>query len=223
LILKKKMHTSDSIIMSQARLSILLVMLILISVVSCKSEREKEKEIDPIIISNELLELEETYEDLLQPILELKTSDPKIYWFIVSWLGTNYKTPSWKGYQNHDWQKKTKIRGIDCSGFVRVMQDKIFNRKIRGGSQGILNRHCNRKKVDDLELGDLVFFRAPRAKNNKIVHIGVYLLDGYFVHATSTRSAALGLGLNINSLDEKMWKRDLVTGCTIKQKKNSRQ
>lgn len=167
-------------------------------------------------ITKELLDLEKKYAVLLSPISTLKTTQPKTYWFIVSWLGTNYNTPKWKGYNTEGWKKMTKERGIDCSGFARVMQDEIFNKKIKGGSQGIFNRNCIPSEKDNLVLGDLVFFHAPGAKNHRIVHVGVYLIDGYFVHATSTKSASMGLGLNINSLQEKRWKDDFVMGCKVK-------
>jgi hypothetical protein len=203
-----------------------IVSIALSSIVSCKNDpssnlrfTEKELDIEKLNISNEDLALENSYNEMLQPISALKLSHPKIYWFIVSWLGTNYRTPKWTGYSSDGWQEKTKTRGIDCSGFARVMQDKIFNKRIRGGSQGILNRYCIPISAKELELGDLVFFRAPGAKGKRIVHMGVYLVDGYFVHATSAKSAINGLGLNVNSLNEKMWSEDFVTGGKIKAQK----
>lgn len=171
---------------------------------------------DPSFLSHDSLKMEAAYQDMLAPIASLKTSDPQTYWFIVSWLNTAYRTPNWDGYANYDsWRKKTLKRGIDCSGFARVMQDRIFGRQIRGGSQGILNTQCKRIPRSELVYGDLVFFRAPHARNNRIVHVGVYLMDGLFVHATSTRSAAEGRGLMINSLDEANWAAEYVTGGKI--------
>ena len=197
-----------------------------LSIVNCKVDSisnqkhsENVPEEDILIIPTEYLSLESTYKEMLQPIVELKSSHPKTYWFIVSWLGTNYRTPNWDGYRSNDWKERTKRKGIDCSGFARVMQDKIFNKRIRGGSQGILNRYCIPVSAKELAMGDLVFFRAPRAKGNKIVHVGVYLMENYFVHATSAKSANKGLGLNINSLNEKMWSEDFVTGGKIKAQK----
>lgn len=178
--------------------------------------REQKEEIEKIVISNEYVALETSHTVMLKPISVLKSSYPKIYWFIVSWLGTNYRTPNWDGYYSKSWQENTKQRGIDCSGFARVMQEEIFSKKIRGGSQGILNQYCISISAKDLALGDLVFFRAPGANSDRIVHVGVYLIDGYFVHATSAKSASKGLGLNVNNLNEKMWSEDFVTGGKIK-------
>lgn len=219
--------------MRWTRLIVGILLLTIASFVSCKkatssnqsdSEKEfikgkKEEEIEKLDISDECIALEASYYEMLKPISVLKGSHPKIYWFIVSWLGTNYRTPNWEGHHSDDWLEKTKLRGIDCSGFARVMQDEIFNKKIRGSSQGILNQYSVPIPSKDLNMGDLVFFRAPRAKNNRIVHVGVYLINGYFVHATSAKSANKGLGLKINGLNEKMWSEDFVTGGKIKGQK----
>ncbi len=192
--------------------------LILSSCVDQTSQKEILNDDYQELITKENLELERTNEDMLQPILSLKSSDPKIYWFIVSWLNTNYRTPNWNNYNSTDWKKQTKERGIDCSGFARVMQQEVFRKKIRGGSQGILNTYCKRRDADELKMGDLVFFRAPKSRNDNIVHVGVYLKDRYFVHATSAKSAASGMGLMINSLDEKNWSEDFVVGGEVMNK-----
>ena len=107
---------------------------------SCKNQNSED-----ILISETNLRLEDIHQEMLNPIQDLKTHDPKIYWFIVSWLNTNYKTPVWTGYGTKEWKEKTKKRGIDCSGFARVMLAEIFNKKIRGSSQGIFKKYCREK------------------------------------------------------------------------------
>lgn len=153
------------------------------------------------------LTMEQTYGPMLAPIASLKTSDPKTYWFIVSWLNTAYKIgPDWSGYDNYEtWKTKHLKDGIDCSGFSRVMTDRIFGKKIRGGSRGIYESQVEKIDRNQLQKGDLVFFTFVGSQDRKIVHVGVYLMDDLFVHATSTRSASLGRGLGINSLNEDHW------------------
>ncbi len=168
-------------------------------------------------ISKELLDLELAYQDMLLPIISLKEDQTKMYWFIVSWLKTSYSTPDWTGYYSEEWKEKTKKKGIDCSGFARVMMDQVFQKEISGSSQGILNQQCIRIERNSLKMGDLVFFRAPYSNNDKIVHVGVYLQNGYFVHATSKKSASKGLGLSVNSLQEKHWSEDFVAGGRVKE------
>lgn len=202
------------------RLDLILLVIIITSTFACRNEATHNQ--IPVseyqyLLTEENLNLEKEYEEMLLPIIALKSNDPKVYWFIVSWLKTNYATPTWTNYNLPEWKSRTKQRGIDCSGFARVMQQDLFNTKIRGGSNGILNEYCERKKLDDLILGDLVFFRAQSSKNDNIVHVGVYLMNSYFVHATSKKSASLGLGLNISSLDEKNWKTEFVTGGEVKK------
>jgi lipoprotein Spr len=163
-----------------------------------------------------MLKLEAEHPDLLAPILSLKKAKPKTYWFIVSWLGTHYDTPDWTNYGSDTWQKQAKIKGIDCSGLARVMHDKVFGYEIEGPSRMLLNKFSERIKRSTAKMGDLVFFKRYQSKDPKITHIGVYLMDNYFVHATSTTSAAKGLGLNVSSLEDKRWNDDLVAVGRVK-------
>ena len=153
------------------------------------------------------LGMEKLYMPMLEPIVSLKQTDPKTYWFIVSWLNTAYKTPNWSGYDDYNaWHKNALTAGVDCSGFTRVMCDRVFGKKVSGSSHGIYNNQCEKITKEELQKGDLLFFRAPYSeKGTRIVHVGVHLFDGYFVHATSTKSASRGLGLMINSLHEENW------------------
>ena len=146
---------------------------------------------------------------MLAPIASLKTSDPKTYWFIVSWLNTAYVSPpSWEGYEDYEtWKAERLIKGIDCSGFCRVMADRVFDKKISGGSQRIYESEVEKIDRNQLQKGDLVFFTFWGSETRNIAHIGVYLMDDLFVHATSTRSASKGRGLSINSLNEERWSK----------------
>ena len=177
---------------------------------------EEPQEINEVAVNQELLVLEAEYKEMLAPISVLKTSNSEIYWFIVSWLNTAYRTPNWKGYYSEEWMLKSKQNGIDCSGFSRVMLDQMFGQQVAGGSQGLLDRYCTPVGLSSLEMGDLVFFRAPYATSDRIVHVGVYLQDGYFVHATSPKSATKGLGLSVNSLQEENWAEEFVSGGRVK-------
>jgi cell wall-associated NlpC family hydrolase len=177
---------------------------------------EEETEQETPTLNDDLLALEAEYLDMLEPIASLKESKPTTYWFIVSWLKTNYRTPDWTNYGTENWQKTAKNRGIDCSGFARIMHDDIFSNKIAGGSQGLLDNYCNQVPKNEAKMGDLVFFKAPNSESNRIVHVGVYLMDTYFVHATSTRSAAKGLGLKVDSLVDQRWDDELVAYGRVK-------
>lgn len=94
------------------------------------------------------------------------------------WLGTPYR---WGGDSR---------RGIDCSAFVRAfMRDNLgvdLPRATAGQQfEGVSVRR------EDLLPGDLVFFRRRSVR-----HVGVYLGDGEFIHASSSR------GVTISNLSE---------------------
>lgn len=70
---------------------------------------------------------------------------------------------------------------------------KAFNKEMPRSTAG--QRHVGRSiSKSDLRPGDLVFFR----KNN---HVGVYIGNGKFVHASSSR------GVTTSSLSERYWSR----------------
>ncbi len=71
--------------------------------------------------------------------------------------------------------------GFDCSGFVYYVYSQFGYSLNRTAS----DQYDNGTFVpyDQLELGDLVFF-SPRGSMS-IGHVGIYVGDGYFIHATS--------------------------------------
>lgn len=80
----------------------------------------------------------------------------------------------------------TTTKGFDCSGFVKYVFDH-FNIEIDrvSTSQAAQGLAVNKS---DLEPGDLVFFDT-NGGHNKINHVGIYIGDGNFIHASSSKSA----------------------------------
>ncbi len=74
---------------------------------------------------------------------------------------------------------------FDCSGFTYYMY----------GSMGIEIPRVAREqakvgkkvKVNELQYGDLIFFATDRRHPRKITHVGMYLGDGWFTHASTTK------------------------------------
>ena len=99
------------------------------------------------------------------------------------WLGTPYR---WGG---------TTRRGIDCSAFVRQFVDQNLGIALprTTASQRYEGVHIDRS---ELQAGDLVFFRRRGVR-----HVGVYLSDGEFIHASSSR------GVTISNLSSSYWDR----------------
>lgn len=76
--------------------------------------------------------------------------------------------------------------GFDCSGFVR----QVFGEN--GISLGRSSRDQAREGVpvslSELKPGDLIFFNMRPRKHRRIDHVGLYIGNGQFIHASSTRS-----------------------------------
>lgn len=94
-------------------------------------------------------------------------------------------------------------KGMDCSGFARTVYDRLLGIDLPHNSTDQF-RFSELEKIDSRELqtGDLIFFANKKKK--RINHVGVYLSDGQFIHASSS------LGITVSSLDDKYWKRRFV-------------
>ncbi|MCW3124099.1 MAG: glycoside hydrolase [Flavipsychrobacter sp.] len=141
--------------------------------------------------------LPEETDSLITRYAQMIAMNPKdmsnlpLYRFVDEWYGTAYK---WGG---------TDIDGIDCSGFSQKLYEDIYGvdllRTVR-----MQHRSCDRiKHVEDAVQGDLVFFRIRRFR---ISHVGVYLANGYFVHASSSH------GVVISNMNDRYWHRRYA-GC----------
>ncbi len=94
-------------------------------------------------------------------------------------------------------------KGIDCSGLVKKLYEKVYNLQLQGGSRNIYDQVIPIKNREELIEGDLVFFKI---RKNQISHVGLYLQDGNFIHA-STRS-----GVIISNLSEDYYNRYYFSG-----------
>lgn len=85
----------------------------------------------------------------------------------------------------YEWGGKSPKTGFDCSGFVWYVYNKFgisITRQSSSQAQG-------GKKISKSELkpGDLVFFDTNdnNGKLNDISHVGIYIGDGKFIHAST--------------------------------------
>ena len=138
-------------------------------------------------------QLKKNYAALLG-VDEIKIENVALYSLIDSWYATPYKY----GGCNKD--------GVDCSNFACVIYKEIYNQSLTGSSASIFNQ-CKTIKKSELQEGDLLFFKI---QGNHISHMGVYLQNNKFVHATTKK------GVMINDLDEAYYKKYFFTAGRIK-------
>ncbi|MGL4596112.1 MAG: C40 family peptidase [Bacteroidia bacterium] len=127
------------------------------------------------------------------PMLGVPESEIKnfaLYGFIDDWYGTSYL-----------YGGKTKS-GIDCSGLVGTLYKQVYQKDFTGPSASMHTR-CEKRTINQLQEGDLVFFKIG---SNKISHVGVYLKNRRFVHASTKK------GVIISSLDETYYKTYFFEG-----------
>ncbi|HEY9146321.1 MAG TPA: C40 family peptidase [Thiobacillus sp.] len=122
---------------------------------------------------------------LAQPAQAAPSDDISMY--AVSLVGSPYRL----GGTSPD-------TGLDCSGFVDHVFRQIAGIKLPHDSQAISEAT---QPLDDqaaLQPGDLVFFNTL---NRAFSHVGIYLGDDRFVHATSSRTGSV----MISRLSDPYW------------------
>ncbi|MCX8118198.1 MAG: LysM peptidoglycan-binding domain-containing protein [Desulfobacterota bacterium] len=97
------------------------------------------------------------------------------------------------------------IKGMDCSAFVKKIFE-IFNVHLPRTAREQLSIG---KKVgrEELEEGDLLFFRTRRANN---IHVGIYIGNNEFIHA-SYRSKEV----RVDSLDLPYFRQRFLNGVRV--------
>ncbi len=75
--------------------------------------------------------------------------------------------------------------GLDCSGMVAYVVETISGQRLPHNAAQIAERT---RPIDPEELrpGDLVFFNTQKRRHS---HMGIYIGDGRFVHAPSSRGS----------------------------------
>jgi lipoprotein Spr len=120
------------------------------------------------------------------------TSNMKLFHFVYDWIGTPYRFGG------------SSKNGIDCSAFTKELYSEVFNLDIKRNSRDIFSMVSPVSK-DDLKEGDLVFFKIH---SRSISHIGIYLGNSRFAHASSK-------GVAISSLDDAYYSRYFYKGGRV--------
>ena len=98
---------------------------------------------------------------------------------------------------------------FDCSGFTSYVYKKMGIRIPRvSKNQGKVGLKV---KWKNLRKGDLVFFDTSRRRRGYINHVGIYIGNHKFIHASSSRRRVI-----ISRLDKKFYKARFKWGRRIK-------
>jgi cell wall-associated NlpC family hydrolase len=117
---------------------------------------------------------------------ELDSKRKEVLTFAESWLGTPY---CYGGLDKNC---------TDCSGFVKQIYDMAGINLPRTAAL----QYDFGKELDDNDTnpGDLVFFR----RNNKISHVGIYIGNKQFIHASTNK------GVVLQSLEDDFYRQNFA-------------
>lgn len=110
---------------------------------------------------------------------------------VDEWLGTRYR---WGGCSKY---------GTDCSCLVKTIYKDVYGIELSRSSASIFYNDLKPVKKEDLQEGDLLFFKIRR---NRISHVGLYLKDNKFAHASLHR------GVVIDDLTKKYYRKRFFSG-----------
>ena len=88
--------------------------------------------------------------------------------------------------------------GVDCSGFVGHVFRQAAGVELPRDSRSI-SEAAQPLAQDELRPGDLVFFNTL---NRAFSHVGIYLGDNRFVHASSSRTGSV----MVSNLGDRYWR-----------------
>jgi probable lipoprotein NlpC len=150
-----------------------LLVLVCLFAASCKSKRAVMKG-----SPGDVVKPQGFIADKYAGIMGVSSSDitnGRLYNFIEQWYGTPYK---YAGLDHN---------GVDCSGLTFLLEQEVFGLNIPRNTGKQINA-IKRKYEDELQEGDLVFFDFD---GKKFSHVGVYLQNGYLVHASTRRGVMI--------------------------------
>ena len=110
-----------------------------------------------------------------------------------NWMGVPYRNGG------------TTKQGVDCSGLTSSIYKKVYRKSLERSSDDQLKKDCRRVNKRKLEEGDLVFFHNGRKKKHA-THVGIYLKEDKFIHASTSR------GVSIGNLNEEYWEKHWLSG-----------
>ncbi len=101
---------------------------------------------------------------------------------------------------------------FDCSGFTRYVFRSTAGIKIPRVSRDQAKVGKYIKNIKDLRRGDMVFFDTEKRFTGKVNHVGIYLSNGNFIHASSARKKVIITNFNKKPFYKKrfLWGRRVI-------------
>lgn len=125
-----------------------------------------------------------------------KEDNHKLYLASAEWIGVPYRAGG------------DSKRGTDCSGMVMQLYKTVYNIRLARSTDGLL-KESNKVSRRNLREGDLVFFTS-RASRKRVAHVGIYLKNGKFIHASTSK------GVIVSALNEKYYTQYWLCGGRVK-------
>lgn len=163
------------------------LLILSIGLLACNAQKKAKKQEE---LANKIIQ--KKYAELLK-VSPSTIKNIKLYTFIDQWTGTPY--------QYGGLSKK----GVDCSGFCNVLYQEVYHKELPRTTKD-LSKQIDKVKKTKLTEGNLVFFNIKGKKN---AHVGVYLMNHKFVHASSSK------GVIISSLENPYYKKAYNKGGKI--------
>ncbi|MDL2212597.1 NlpC/P60 family protein [Bacteroides sp. OttesenSCG-928-D19] len=113
----------------------------------------------------------------------------------ANWLGVPYRPGG------------TSKQGADCSGLTMQIYKTVYKKKLKRSTEEQM-KQSSQVSRSKLKEGDLVFFSSNQSKK-KVAHVGIYLKDGRFIHASSSR------GVIVSKLNEPYYRKHWMRGGRI--------
>ncbi len=120
----------------------------------------------------------------------------RLYVEAANWIGVPYRAGG------------DSKRGTDCSGLAHQLYKKVYRTRISRNTED-LKKESRKVAKRNLREGDLVFFTSNRSRR-KVAHVGIYLKNGKFVHASTSN------GVIVSNLNERYYTQHWISGGRIR-------
>lgn len=100
------------------------------------------------------------------------------------------------------WGGMSRAKGFDCSGFVKHIYGQEYLSLPRTSRQMQLQTAF--LKPLNVRAADLIFFSMRSPGSRQVDHVGIYLGEGYFIHASTSQ------GVVVDRLDKPYFQNRLL-------------